>query len=317
MTPRTATPVASPATSHAASPAVSHTAPRPAAPRRAPAARPTSPFGFFDASVVRSLRLGPSLVRITFGGERLRGFAGGGRDQSFSLFLPQPGQSEPVVPVELGDGWFAAWRGMDPAVRAVMRSYTVAAQRPEAGEVDVDFVLHGDTGPATRWARRARPGDRVRLLGPVTADNKSVGFRPPPGTDRVLLAADETALPAVAGILSWLPAGVRARVWIEVPRAGDVRPLPTAADAEVTWLVREDFRRHGAVVDAVREAALPDEVPGGAYAWLAGEAGAVRALRRHLVSERGFARGRVAFSGYWRLGASEEDLRAEALAGAA
>ncbi|MFH0245670.1 siderophore-interacting protein [Streptomyces sp. HK10] len=310
MTPRTATPVAPPV---AASPAARRTP----AHRRAPAARPVSPFGFFEASVVRSLRLGPSLVRITFGGERLRRFAGGGRDQSFSLFLPQPGQSEPLVPVEMGDGWFAAWRAMDPAVRAVMRSYTVSAQRPEAGEVDVDFVLHGDTGPATRWARRARPGDRVRMLGPVTAENKSVGFRPPPGTDRVLLAADETALPAVAGILSWLPAGVRARVWVEVPRAGDVRPLPTAADAEVTWLAREDSRRHGAVVDAVREAVLPEEAWGGAYAWLAGEAGAVRALRRHLVSERGFARGRVAFSGYWRLGASEEDLRTEALTGAA
>ncbi|MBN3929890.1 siderophore-interacting protein [Streptomyces verrucosisporus] len=306
MTPRTAAPPAASAAVH-----------RRPTPRRAPAARPASPFGFFEASVVRTARLGPSLVRITFGGERLGRLAGGGRDQSFSLFLPQPGQSEPVVPVGLGDGWFAAWRAMDPEVRAVMRSYTVAAQRPKAGEVDVDFVLHGDTGPATRWARRARPGDRVRLLGPVTPENKSVGFRPPAGTDRVLLAADETALPAVAGILAWLPAGVRVRAWVEVPRAGDVRPLPTAADAEVTWLVREDFRRHGAVVDAVRGAALPGETWGGAYAWLAGEAAAVRALRRHLVSERGLERGRVAFSGYWRLGASEEDLRTEALAGAA
>ncbi len=58
----------------------------------------------------------------------------------------------------------------------------------------------------------------------------------------MLLAADETALPAVAGILAWLPAGTRARVWVEVPRAEDTRPLPTAADAEVTWLVREDGR---------------------------------------------------------------------------
>ena len=32
------------------------------------------------------------MVRITFGGAQLRDFAGGGRDQSFSLFLPQPGQ---------------------------------------------------------------------------------------------------------------------------------------------------------------------------------------------------------------------------------
>ncbi|GAA2447178.1 siderophore-interacting protein [Streptomyces macrosporus] len=297
MTPRTAVPLAAPrkAAHHAA-------------------ARPASPFRFFDAAVVRRRRLGPSIVRITFGGEQLGEFAGGGRDQSFSLFLPHPGQAEPVVPVELGDAWFAAWRAMDPAVRAVMRSYTVSEQRPEAGEVDVDFVLHGDTGPATRWARDARPGARVRLLGPRTPENKSVCFRPPLDTDWVLLAADETALPAVAGILAWLPAGVRARAWIEVPRAEDVRPLPTAADVEIAWLVRDGLRRHGAVVDAVRAAALPEGSP---YAWVAGESGAVRALRRHLVTERGLGRERVAFSGYWRLGASEEDLRAEALSGAA
>ncbi|GAA2404247.1 siderophore-interacting protein [Streptomyces glaucosporus] len=296
MTPRTAVPLATP---------------RRAA-RRA-AAPPASPFRFFEAAVVRRRRLGPSTVRITFGGEELREFAGGGRDQSLSLFLPHPGQAEPVVPVELGDAWFAAWRTMDPAVRAVIRSYTVSGQRPEAGEVDIDFVLHGDTGPATRWARTARPGARVRLLGPRTAENRSVCFRPPSDTDWVLLAADETALPAVEGILAWLPAGTRARVWIEVPRAGDARPLPTAADAEITWLAREGLHRHGAVVDAVRGAALPAGTP---YAWLAGESAAVRALRRHLVGERGLGRERVAFSGYWRLGASEEELRAEALAAA-
>lgn len=266
-------------------------------------------FRFFDAHVVRSERLGRSIVRITFGGERLREFAGGGRDQSFSLFLPHPGQSAPLVPTDAGDEWFARWRAMDPAVRAVMRSYTVREQRHEPAEVDVDFALHGDAGPACRWAARVRPGDRVVLLGPAVPDNKSVGFRPPPGTDWVLITADVTALPAAAAILDWLPAGVRARVWIDVPDAGDIQHLPCRADAEVTWLVRGDLP------EAVRAAELPS--CGNAYAWIAGEAGCVKALRRHLVGERGFDRGRVEFSGYWRRGASEEQLREEALSGAA
>ena len=38
------------------------------------------------------------------------------------------------------------------------------------------------------------------------------------------------------------------------------------------------------------------------YAWLAGEAGVIRTLRRHLVAERGLDRRAVAFMGYWRLG---------------
>ncbi|MBU7599763.1 siderophore-interacting protein [Streptomyces sp. P38-E01] len=292
-----------------------------------------SAFRFFPVRVARSTRLSPSLVRITFAGESLRDFDSGGRDQSFSLFLPHPGQELPVLPDVDGDGWFAAWRAMDPEVRAIMRSYTVrehrrsprgpgpgpagarddGGSRDDGDEVDVDFALHGDLGPASRWARAARPGDRTTLLGPAVRENKSIGFRLPQDADWVLLAADETALPAVAGILDWLPPTVPAHIWLEVPDTADRRALPHHPGAKVNWLVHEGSpARRGELLTALREAPFPAGAP---YAWLAGEAGAVRAMRRHLVRERGLDRARVQFSGYWRLGATEEDLRREALAG--
>ncbi|MGW7008044.1 siderophore-interacting protein [Streptomyces sp. NPDC054933] len=271
------------------------------------------PFRFFDLRVARTERLGPGMVRITFGGEQLAGFTTGGRDQRFKLFLPHPGQDAPVVPTQ--EDWFAQWRAMDPGVRGVMRSYTVREQRREPQELDVDFAVHGDTGPASRWAQRARPGDRVTVLGPVVEDNGGVDFRPPPGTDWALITADETALPAVAGILDWLPPGTRAKVWIEVTHPADRQELPTAADADIVWLVRDRARSDAdPLLDAVRTAELPAGTP---YAWIAGEAGAVRALRRHLVGERGFDRRAVKFTGYWRRGASEEDLLAEVVSGSA
>lgn len=267
-------------------------------------------YRFYTARVLVTRAVGDCLVRVTFGGADLGGFAGGGRDQSVSLFLPHPGQDTPVVPVEAGEDWYAAWRALDPDVRAVMRSYTIRAQRPEAGELDIDFVRHGDTGPATRWAGRARPGDRVLLLGPAVPDERTVRFQPPTGADSVLLVADETALPAVGGILDWLPAGTPVRAFVEVPAAGDIQALPSAARAEVTWLVRGATTAAGSLLaDTVRAARLPGAAP---YAWIAGEAGMVRAVRRHLVGERGLDRRRVTFAGYWRRGASEEDLRAEA-----
>jgi NADPH-dependent ferric siderophore reductase len=149
---------------------------------------------------------------------------------------------------------------------------------------------------ATADRRRAgRPGDRLTVLGPAAGDNGGVDFRPPEGTGWVLLTADETALPAVAGILEWLPAGIRARAWIEVPHPEDLRQLPTDADAEITWLVRDDTPQGSdLILDAVRAADLPGGTP---YAWIAGESGAVRALRRHLVGERGFDRRLVKFTG--------------------
>ncbi|MBO8203096.1 siderophore-interacting protein [Streptomyces smyrnaeus] len=291
----------------------------------------TVPFEFFELHVVRTRRLGPTMLRVTFGGEKLDRFASGGRDQRFKLFLPQPGQTAPVVPVDAGENWFTEWRAMDESIRGIMRSYTVRALRrgseyalgapsggrPGADELDVDFALHGETGPASRWALRAMPGDRVTLLGPVVEDNAGVDFRPPEGTDWVLLSGDETALPAIGAILEWLPAGMPVQVFAEVPHREDVQDLPTLSDARITWLVRDEAAtasRSERMVESVRGAQLPSGTP---YAWLAGEAGTVKALRRHLVGERGFDRRAVKFTGYWRLGATEEQLVAEALAGSA
>ncbi|MEV0091707.1 siderophore-interacting protein [Streptomyces sp. NPDC050738] len=278
-----------------------------AAPTTAPE---IAPFRLFGLSVVGARRLSPNLVRVTFGGEELRDFHAGGRDQSLSLFLPHPGQTEPVLPpLEAGDDWYPQYRAMPDGVRAVMRSYTVRAQRRRPDEVDIDFAIHTDGGPACRWALKAAPGDRVTVLGPAVAANTAVRFQPRAGTDSVLIWADETALPAAAAILEWLPAGTTARVWLEVQHTKDRQALTTAADARITWLVRDE----GAppAVEAVREAALPGARP---YVWIAGESGSVKALRRHLVREREVDRRDITFVGYWRRGLSEEQLREEATA---
>ncbi|MFJ9103503.1 siderophore-interacting protein [Streptomyces sp. NPDC102405] len=269
-----------------------------------------APFRFFSLQVVRTRRLGPSLVRVSFTGEDLRHFFSDGRDQSLSLFLPAEGRTEPGVPVELGDGWWQAWRELPDDLRAVMRSYTLRSLRRDPDEIDIDFVLHEPAGPASRWAARAAAGDRVQLLGPAVADNRAIRFRPPEDTDLVLLWGDETALPAVSAILESLPAGQRARVWLEVRDAGDIQDLATEADAEITWLVTEETGAQCSpmALGALRDAQLPDaERP---YVWIAGESGCVKELRRHFVRERGIDRRRVTFVGYWRQGMTEEQLRA-------
>ncbi|MGW0705190.1 siderophore-interacting protein [Streptomyces sp. NPDC002643] len=275
-----------------------------------------APFRFFSLQVVRTRRLGPSLVRVSFAGDDLRYFHSDRRDQSLSLFLPHPGQDAPAVPVELGDGWWQGWRELPDDVRAVMRSYTLRTLRADGHgtttEIDIDFVLHGvepeasvPAGPASRWASTAAPGNRVLLLGPAIADNRAIRFRPPEDTDLVLIWGDETALPAASAILESLPAGMPARVWLEVHHPGDIQDLATDADAEITWLVRDEGAP--AALESVRDAQLPPAaLP---YAWIAGESGRIKELRRHLVRERGIDKRRVTFVGYWREGLTEEQLR--------
>jgi NADPH-dependent ferric siderophore reductase len=266
--------------------------------------------------VVATRRLSPSIVRVVLGCPELTGLVSGGSDQRFKLFLPHPGQDAPLLPEVLDEQWYPRWRELDPRRRAVMRTYTISGAHPEQGRLDVDFALHGDLGPASRWAQAARPGDRVCVLAPVAADNGGVDFRPPAGTDWVLLTGDETALPALAGILAGLPAGIRVKALVEVAHPDDQLPLPTAADAEITWLLRDPAGpdRTATLLSALAATAFPAGTP---YAWLAGEAACVRAQRRHLTGERGFPRRAITFTGYWRHGRSEDQLLEEAVAAAA
>jgi NADPH-dependent ferric siderophore reductase len=215
----------------------------------------------------------------------------------------------------------------------------VRAVRTDPVEVDVDFVLHGATGPASAWAERATVGDEVVLVGPnAVFEGPTGGFEwhPPVDASCLLIAGDETAVPAICAIVESLPEGTRAHALMEVPTAGDALNLAAPAGVQVTWLPRraEDGTTAArgllltrAVMAAVTELAAdlspaqePDlddvdietgilwEVPtesrgaAGAYAWLAGEAGVVKGLRRHLVQEVGLPRTSVAFMGYWREG---------------
>ncbi|MFD0420030.1 siderophore-interacting protein [Streptomyces sp. NPDC127108] len=265
------------------------------------------PFRFFDAQVLRTERLTPSMVRVAFGGSDMARMASGGRDQRVKVFLPRPGQSAPVMPDTESPDWYAAWRDLDPGVRGIMRTYTIRELRRDPHELIVDFAVHapapdaGSTeGPASRWARTARPGTRVGVLAPVEEENAAYDFRPPSDTDWILLTGDESALPAVAGILEALPPSARVLAWLELHDPADRQELLTKADADITWLTGE-----GTTTAAIRAADLPTGAP---YAWIAGESATVKAVRRHLVTDRGFDRKRIKFTGYWRKGATEDQL---------
>jgi NADPH-dependent ferric siderophore reductase len=251
----------------------------------------------------------PRMRRVTLGGPSLDGFALAGPDQQVKLFFPRPGQTEPVLP-EPGSGgdamrWYGAYAALPEEVRPWMRSYTLRAHDPAAGTVDVDFFLHGehgehgedtDAGTATRWARSARPGDALGMFGPSAAFAVPVD---PGAGDWTLLYADACALPALATVVAALPAGHRAVAYLQLPDAAEEQPLPTAGDLTVRRL------RDG---DSPAAAVRADTLPGGRpYAWLAGEASAVRGLRRHLVEERGVDRRSVHFTGYWRRRLAQDD----------
>ncbi|MEV7104766.1 siderophore-interacting protein [Streptomyces atroolivaceus] len=248
----------------------------------------------------------PRTARVTFTGEALPELMEDRPDQQMKLCFPRSGQRVPRLPEQDADDtygmrWYEAYLAIPEAERPWMRGFTVRAYDRARNAMTVDFVLHGDTGPAARWGRAARTGDVLGMVGPSSAY-----ARPLPASEWLLLAGDETALPAVATLLADLPAGMRAYVYGEVADADEEQEFASAADLTVHWVHRD---QGGSLVDAVRAAALPGD--GAGAAWLAGEAGAIRALRRHLVEDRRLPKEAVEFSGYWRRSLTQDDAPTE------
>jgi len=242
--------------------------------------------------VRRTARLTPYLVRVTLAGDELAGFVSASFDDHVQIFLPPGMDAAPALP-EIGPRG-PAWP--DDAPRPVSRDYTPRRYDPDAGELDLEFVLHGD-GPAAAWAAQARPGHYLGVAGPRGS------FVIPREYDWHLLIGDETALPAIGRRLDELPPGARALAVIETRHPSARLALDSAADLSLQWVRRGTDVADGssALERAVRRLVLPE---GEGYAWAAGESGAIRRIRQHLVEERGLDKSRVRAASYWRLGAS-------------
>jgi NADPH-dependent ferric siderophore reductase len=261
----------------------------PAAPRRK---RP-----LLHARVEEVERITPHLIRVVVGGEELRDFGVGEfTDHYVKLIIPPPGASY-AAPFDQEDVKARLPREEWPRTR----TYTVQAWDPERLRLTIDFVHHGDTGVAGPWAASAAPGDTLQLVGPGGA------YAPDPEADWHLMAGDESVVPAIAASLRRVPEGVPVHVLIEVGGADDEVALDTPGDLRLTWLHRsanpgdEDL-----LVDAVRALDFP---AGTVHAFVHGEASAVRALRKHLVVERGVPREALSVSGYWKRERTEEGWR--------
>jgi NADPH-dependent ferric siderophore reductase len=223
------------------------------------------PYRLFEAALARKVLLTPWMARLTFHGEDIARMATGAPDQRVKILLPHTDGSLPDFPDQ--PDAYALYRGLPPERRGAIRTYTIRHLRAGAKEVDIDFVLHGDNGPASRWATHAVPGDAVKILAPNRAFAGDVGgyeWRPPHGARRILLVADETALPALAGILddlaSW-PILPSVQAFIDAPSDGAAMVRAAWPGLDLAWL-REDAAEAPACANrmlaAVRHAWLPE-----------------------------------------------------------
>ncbi|MGW4212178.1 siderophore-interacting protein [Lentzea sp. NPDC004789] len=230
--------------------------------------------------------LTPRMVRMTFTGDGLAD-VGTWPDQQLKLLFPKPGGSAFVSDSPDVSVWYQAYLAIPEPQRPWMRGFTVRSLVDCV--LTVDFVLHGEDGPASRWAATARAGDVIGRFGP------SPEYARPLGTAGLLVfAGDETALPAIASLLELLPSAQRFLAFVEVEDPAEEQDVPG-----VRWVHRSAGQDLVSVVTAL-------DLPSSAWVWLGGEASAVRALRRHFVG-LGVSKKDIEFSGYWRRSLTQDD----------
>ncbi|MEM6742741.1 MAG: siderophore-interacting protein [Pseudomonadota bacterium] len=238
-------------------------------------------------AVSQARRVTPHMIRVTFAGPELEGVPPGREGANCKLMLPEAGEARGDFIARLAEG---------PA--PVRRTYTVRHHRPERLEMDIDFVDHGEGGPASAWARAASPGAFLGFAGPGPVKVKSFH------ADFYVVAADMSALPVAAATLEAMPRDARGIAVFEVTSLDDVQRIDAPEGVELRWLVHEDPHQASmAQLDLLRGLDWP---PGRVQACVAGEHSTIRAFRTWLLTEKGLRKDDAYISGYWKIGLIED-----------
>jgi NADPH-dependent ferric siderophore reductase len=98
-------------------------------------------YTLFKVAVERAELVTPHMRRITIDGSRLSGFRPGLPAQWLKVLFRQP------------------------AVCTVPGGRIVRCFDPVSRRLNLDFFLHGDNGPVSAWAARAKIGDSFEISG--------------------------------------------------------------------------------------------------------------------------------------------------------
>lgn len=254
-----------------------------------------TPPRMLDVIDVRDLS--PRVRRLVLGGPQLVGLRPCWPAAHIKLFFPRGQRTEPTLPT-LGEDGRPVWPPLPE--RPVTRTYSVRRHDYERGRLEVDFVLHQPTGPASAWAEKAVVGSRVGFAGPGGPEPHL------PLADWYLLAGDLSALPAIGALLEAMPRSATGMAFLQVPDAAEIQPLTTPPGVQLTWLVEDAHGRD--LVTAVREA---DWSEGSPFVWLAGEGGQVVAIRDYARAERNVPARELYAVPYWKRRQTEEEYHQE------
>ncbi|MEM1274788.1 MAG: siderophore-interacting protein [Pseudomonadota bacterium] len=239
-------------------------------------------------TVRRAGHISPTMIRVTLTADFVSDLPLGAEGANCKIFLPPKGEARAAFEARLETG-----------PRPAVRTFTVRHIRHEDAEMDIDFVDHGDAGPASAWARAAMPGSFLGFAGP--SQPKLTEFY----ADSYLVAADMSAIPVAAATLEAMPRDAKGLALFEITDPGDTQEIDAPEGVEMRWLPHP--KPHVAstqVVDIIRD--LPP-FKGRVQTCIAGESSVIQALRAHLMNDRQLDKKDAYISGYWKIGLVEDE----------
>ncbi|MEM7466560.1 MAG: siderophore-interacting protein [Pseudomonadota bacterium] len=223
--------------------------------------------------------LSPNMRRIELAGASLSDFPAGYEGGYVKLVFPQPGK------------------------KALNRSYTIRHFQQEPPRLSLDIVVHGESnGPGAEWSRSAKPGDRISIGGPGSCKRLS------PEASWYILAGDMSAMPAILVNLAALPADAVGHVVLEIINEADKIAFDKPGGMQLHWVVNPNpTEKNTLLADTVKGLPWRDEPVG---VWVAGEFASSRALREYFRHERNVGRDAMYLSCYWKIGTTDEGMKA-------
>lgn len=192
--------------------------------------------------------------------------------------------------------WFRLWAEHLTDGVPVQRGYTFVDLDVAAGTFAADFVLHEPHGAASAWAAAVTPGTEVEIA--LTPARPKV----PEGTERLVLAGDITALPAINSWVEQAPDDMPIEVFVADDghdHAG--LPVSTRDGVSVTWTAADEGGH--ALAATIADGGVR---PGAVYAWGAGEKDLVKALRGAFTDGLGLTKKEQFSQFYWFRGRSSD-----------
>ncbi len=239
-------------------------------------------------TVKEKVFLTPHYIQIVLEGKDVLHFAEANVGDNNKLVIP----TQKGTPIVLPSG-----RGTQSA-DTVIRTYTLRALDLEKQLMTIEFVAHGEEGPASKWAINAMVGDQLGVM--MKTKDKSLFLT----ADWYLLVGDHTALPVISVILEQLPSSAVGKAIIEVYGEADVLPLKKPDGVEISWKFNSTPGENSVLADFLEDDTM--FIREHKFIFVAAEYSIAQQVQEGLRAKTNLERKEWQVYSYWKLGVSEE-----------